>query len=291
VKELEGRVAVVTGGAGGIGRALCEEFLAEGMRVVVSDVRADAVERATTELADRGEVVGVVTDVSTYESVETLAEATYESFGACHVLCNNAGVGAPSSTPWETTVNDWRWVHGVNVMGVVHGVLAFVPRMIEAGDEGHVINTSSGDGGISPLPTASVYAASKAAVTSFTETLASQLETEGTRLRASIFYPSGGLLRTGLWEAERTRPPELARERPRTTEPMTVAKLEAMAEKGGHTLPWQDLNELARIVVDGIRHESFIFMIDRESMGDTLRERAAFLEKGELPSHPKTPFA
>ena len=101
-------------------------------------------------------------------------------------------------------------------MGVVNGVLAFVPRMIEAGEEGHVVNTSSGDGGIEPLPTASVYAASKAAVTTFTECLASQLESEGTKLRASIFYPSGGLLRTGLWTSDKTRPDELARERPRT---------------------------------------------------------------------------
>jgi NAD(P)-dependent dehydrogenase (short-subunit alcohol dehydrogenase family) len=290
VQDLEGKVAVVTGGAGGIGRALCEEFLAEGMRVVVADVQAAAVDDAVAALGAVGEVVGVVTDVSVPESVEALADATYDAFGACHVLCNNAGVGAPSSTPWETTVNDWRWVHGVNVMGVVHGVLAFVPRMIASGEPGHVINTSSGDGGIAPLPTASVYAASKAAVSIYTECLASQLESEGTRLRASIFYPSGGLLRTGLWESERTRPPGLARERPRTTEPMTVARLEAMAEKGGYQLPWQDLNELARMVVDGIRDESFIFMIGRESIGDTLRERAAAFEKGQLPPHEKGPL-
>jgi NAD(P)-dependent dehydrogenase (short-subunit alcohol dehydrogenase family) len=290
VKDLAGKVAVVTGGAGGIGKALCEELLDEGMRVVVADVQAAAVDRAVEELRPRGDVLGVTTDVSSFESVEALATTTYEAHGACHLLCNNAGVGAPSATPWETTVNDWRWVHGVNVMGVVHGVLAFVPRMITGGEEGHVVNTSSGDGGIAPLPTASVYAASKAAVTSLTECLASQLESEGTRLRASIFYPSGGLLRTGLWEAERTRPAELARERPRTTEPMTVAKLEAMAEQKGFDLPWQDLNELARIVVEGVKDESFIFMIDRESIGDTLRERAGFLEKGRLPTHPKMPF-
>jgi hypothetical protein len=120
--------------------------------------------------------------------------------------------------------------------------------------------------------------------------LASQLETEGTNLRASIFYPSGGLLRTGLWESEKTRPPELARERPRTTEPMTVSKLEAMAEQKGFALPWQDLDELARIVLDGIRDDSFIHMIDRESIGDTMRARAACFEKGQLPTHPKTPF-
>jgi len=294
MQELKGRVAVVTGGAGGIGLALCQELLAEGMHVVVSDVRADAVDTAVADLKDAASggqrVLGVVTDVSDPDSVEQLAATTFDELGACHVLCNNAGVGAPSSTPWETTVNDWRWVHGVNVMGVVHGVLAFVPRMIASGEPGYVVNTSSGDGGISPLPTASVYAASKAAVTIFTECLASQLESEGTQLRASIFYPSGGLLRTGLWESERTRPAELARERPRSTEPMTVEKLEAMAEAGGYELPWQDLNALARIVIDGIRDESFVFMIGRESIGDTLRERAAALEKGALPTHPKTPL-
>jgi NAD(P)-dependent dehydrogenase (short-subunit alcohol dehydrogenase family) len=287
---LTGRVAVVTGGAGGIGRALCEELLAEGMRVVVADIQDDAVAATASELGERGEVLGVATDVSDMASVVALADATYERFGACHVLCNNAGVGAPSSTPWETTVNDWRWVHGVNVMGVVHGTLAFVPRMIAGGEPGHVVNTSSSDGGVAPLPTASVYAASKAAVTSYTECLASQLESEGTALRASIFYPSGGLLKTGLWESERTRPAELARERPRTTEPMTVAKLEQRAADGGYQLPWQDLNELARIVVDGIRSEVFVFMLGIEGIGDQLRTRAAALERGLLPAHDHGPL-
>jgi NAD(P)-dependent dehydrogenase (short-subunit alcohol dehydrogenase family) len=281
--RLEGKVAVVTGGAGGIGLALCAAFLAEGMRVVIADVQADAVETAVARFGEEGEVEGVVTDVSDPTSVDALADATYARFGACHVLCNNAGVGAPSSTPWETTVNDWRWVHGVNVMGVVHGTLAFVPRMIASGEPGHVVNTSSGDGGIAPLPTASVYAASKAAVTIFTECLASQLESEGTNLRASIFYPSGGLLKTGLWESERTRPEVLARERPRTTEPMTVAKLEKMAEEKGYQLPWQDLDELARIVVDGIKAPRFILMKDVGSIGETLRTRAGYFERGELP--------
>jgi len=238
-------------------------------------------------LSERGEALGVVTDVTDPASVEALADATYERFGACHLLVNNAGVGAPSSTPWETTVNDWRWVHGVNVMGVVNGVLAFVPRMIEAGEEGHVVNTSSGDGGIEPLPTASVYAASKAAVTIFTECLASQLESEGTNLRASIFYPSGGLLRTGLWESDKTRPDDLARERPRTTEPMTVEKLEAMAEQGGYQLPWQDLNELARVLIAGIKDGDFITMIGREKIAETMRTRGEAFADGRLPVHEK----
>jgi NAD(P)-dependent dehydrogenase (short-subunit alcohol dehydrogenase family) len=283
MEELSGKVAVVTGGASGIGLALARAFLAEGMRVVVADIEKTALDRAQVELNGGERVMGVVTDVTDWSSVENLAKSTFDRYGACHVLCNNAGVGAPSSTVWETTINDWRWVHGVNVMGVVHGIQAFVPRMIESGEPGFVVNTSSGDGGIAPMPSASVYAASKAAVTSLTECLASQLVSEGTSLRAGIFYPSGGLLRTGLWTADRNRPADLARERPRTSEVMTIEKLEAMAKQGGRELKFQDLDELAQIVVDGVRSERFIIMIGVESIGVTMRERAAVLEKGELP--------
>jgi NAD(P)-dependent dehydrogenase (short-subunit alcohol dehydrogenase family) len=290
VQDLKGKVAVVTGGAGGIGRALVEEFMAEGAKVVIADVQQELLDGAVADLSSRGEVIGVRTDVTDPKSVDVLADRTYDAFGECHVLCNNAGVGAPSALAWETTVNDWKWVHSVNVMGVVHGILSFVPRMIEGDQAGHIVNTSSGDGGISPMPAASVYAASKAAVTVLTECLASQLESEGTKLRASIFYPSGGLLKTGLWESEKTRPTDLAREVPRKTEPMTVAKLEAMAEKSGHALPWQDLNELGRIVVGGIKSEKFIFMKGLESIGPTLRTRAEHFERGDLVPHERGMF-
>jgi NAD(P)-dependent dehydrogenase (short-subunit alcohol dehydrogenase family) len=286
----EGQVAVVTGGASGIGLALARAFVRDGMRVVLADVEEPALDRARNELGSLGgEVQCVVTDVTDPESVEALAATTFETFGACHVLCNNAGVGAPSSLIWETTVNDWRWVHGVNVMGVVHGIQSFVPRMIASGDEGYVVNTSSGDGGIEPMPSASVYAASKAAVTSLTECLAAQLVSEGTNLRAGVFYPSGGLLRTGLWTADRNRPADLARERPRNTEAMTIEKLEAMAKQGGHELKFQDLDELATVVVDGIRDERFVMMIDVASIGDTMRRRAGSLQEGALPE-PHSPL-
>jgi NAD(P)-dependent dehydrogenase (short-subunit alcohol dehydrogenase family) len=279
-------VAVVTGGASGIGLALARAFAAEEMRVVLADIEAAPLEAAVAGLRGQGaEAIGVVTDVSRADSVGALADATYAAFGACHVLCNNAGVGAPAAKVWETTVNDWRWVHGVNVMGVVHGVLAFVPRMIEAGEEGFVVNTSSGDGGIAPLPAASVYAASKAAVSSLTECLAAQLESEGTRLRAAVFYPSGGLLRTGLWTADRNRPDDLARERPRETEPMTIERLEEMSRAAGHELKFQDLDDLAALVVDGIRAERFVMMLGLDDTGATLHARADAIAAGALPAH------
>ncbi len=285
--DLNDKVAVVTGGASGIGLALVRAFAAEGMRVAVADVDDDALASVAAELEGGDDRTMVVrTDVTSLESVTALADAVFERFGGCHVLCNNAGVGAPSAKVWQTTPNDWSWVHGVNVTGVVNGILAFVPRMLESGEEGRVVNTSSSDGGISPLPTASVYAASKAAVSVLTECLAAQLAEEGPALKASVFYPSGGLLRTGLWTSERTRPPELARERPRETEAMTPERLEEMASKGGRTLHWQPLDELAALVVEGIRDGRFVIMRDADvSAGEvTLHSRAEAFGSSRLPS-------
>ncbi len=282
MREFRGRTAVITGGASGIGLALARALVGEGANVVIADIEQTALDSATATLGSDA-VLGVRTDVADAASVEALADATYEAFGACHLLCNNAGVGAPSANVWDTTVNDWRWVHGVNVMGVVHGVLAFVPRMLAGGEPGHILNTSSGDGGIEPLPAASVYAASKAAVSTLTECLAQQLISEGTDLRASILYPSGGLLRTGLWTADRNRPPELAREKPRSTPTMTIEMLEERARKAGHELPFQDLDELAQVALQGIRDDRFVIMIDVGSIGPTLRARADRFEEGALP--------
>lgn len=284
MKDLEGKVAVVTGGASGIGLALCKALATEGMRIVIADIEQSALDAAVDRLSESAAtVVGVRTDVSDAASVDALAKRTYDELGACHLLCNNAGVGAPSANVWDATVNDWKWVHGVNVMGVVNGVLSFVPLMIESGEPGHVVNTSSSDGGIAPMAAASVYASSKAAVSCLTECLATQLVSEGTQLRASIFYPSGGLLKTGLWTADRNRPPELARERPRSTPPMTVEQLEEIAQNAGRELPIQDLDELAQIFVDGVRNDRFVIMKDVQSIGSTLRERADRLTVGDLP--------
>jgi NAD(P)-dependent dehydrogenase (short-subunit alcohol dehydrogenase family) len=283
MKELRDKVAVVTGGANGIGLALVRSFLGEGMRVAIADVDPAALDDVSREFADDTSVLIHETDVTSAESVRALADTVYRRFGACNLLCNNAGVGAPSAKVWQTTPNDWAWVFGVNVTGVVHGLLEFVPRMIESGQEGHVVNTSSGDGPIAPMPAASVYAASKAAVSVITECLAAQLSEDGLPIGVSVFYPSGGLLRTGLWTADRTRPPALARERPRETEAMTPEKLEEMASKAGHTLTWQPLDELAALVVEGVRENRYVIMKGLEGAADTLRTRAEAFGAARLP--------
>ena len=285
MKQFRGRVAVVTGGASGIGRALAEAFLGEGMKVVIADVEQKALDRTVAELGRGGApVVGVATDVSQRESVLALADRVYSTHGACHVLCNNAGVGAPGVNVWETTPNDWKWVYGVNVMGVVHGIQAFVPRMLASGEEGHVLNTSSGDGGIAPLPGQSVYASSKAAVSIVTECLEAQLRAQQTKLRASIFYPSGGLLATGIWTCDRNRPSELAREKPTEGPPQTIEWFQEAARKAGFELRVQPLDELAQHALQGIREERFVIMLGLDEAAATLHARADRIGKAELPT-------
>src|SRR3977135_17182 len=177
MERLEGRVAVVTGGASGIGRAMGERFGQEGMKVVLADIEAPVLEATVKELqADDIDVMGLVTDVADYQSVERLRDAGLGADGAVHVVCTHAGVGAGASGQmWDHELNDWRWALGVNVWGVIHGIKAFIPAIIAGGDEGHIVNTSSGNGGISPLPSTPIYALSKSSVVTLTESLYAQL--------------------------------------------------------------------------------------------------------------------
>jgi NAD(P)-dependent dehydrogenase (short-subunit alcohol dehydrogenase family) len=281
VRDLSDKVAVVTGGANGIGRGIVEALLEEGARVVIADIEEPVLQATLSQLD--GDVRGVRTDVSDPASFEALAEDVFATEGACHLLFNNAGVtSGGGGKPWEQEANDWRWCFSVNVFGTANGVLSFVPRMLESGEEGIVVNTSSGDGGIAPVPYASVYASSKAAVTCFTEALAHQLAE--TPLSAAVFYPSGGLLDTGLWTAQRNRPDDLARVKERAPAPgTTFAEFKAQLEAAGRDVSVVDLLQLGRFVLAGIKDGKFVISHDLDRAGRLLHARADAIEKGELP--------
>ncbi|GGW94792.1 SDR family NAD(P)-dependent oxidoreductase [Streptomyces chryseus] len=283
----EGQVAVVTGAASGIGLAMARRFAAGGLKVVLADVEEGALEKAACGLRNEGaRVLAHVVDVSERESVTALADAAYDTFGAVHVLCNNAGVGSGAEgRMWEHEVNDWKWAFAVNVWGVFHGIQAFVPRMIADGGPGHVVNTSSGDGGIAPLPTASVYAVTKAAVVTMTESLYAHLRAEGVPVSASVLFPGPHMLRTGLWESHRNRPSRYAKERPRRTPYRSLGQWETAMRDAGHAIEFTPVEDVAETVVDGIEADRFWMLPASEHSDRQIRARARSMLDRSEPSY------
>ena len=272
MKTLDGRVAVVTGGGGGIGHAMGRAFAEAGMKVVLADIQAEPLEKAVAELtADGLDVIGVPTDVTSYDSVCALRDAAVSSYGTVHVLCNNAGIGAGAEGPmWEHELRDWEWALAVNVWGVIYGINAFVPLLLEQ-DEGHVVNTSSGNGGIAPLPPTPQYAATKAAVVTLTECLYGQLE--GTNVSASVLFPGPHMLRTGLFESWRSRPDKYAKTRPRKTPYTTVEDLETQMRAANIPIAYTEPAEVAAAVVDGVRNDQFWIHPENPRSDQILRMR------------------
>lgn len=281
---VTGSVAVVTGGANGIGKGLAQALLERGAAVVLADVDRAALRRAVDELAPHGTVRDRPTDVSDPDDVDALADEVFERDGGCQLLFNNAAVMAAGGEPWEAGANDWRWLFGVNVFGVANGVRSFVPRMIASGRPSWVVNTSSADGGLATVAGSAVYSASKAAMTCLTEALATRLAASPAPVGASLFIPSGGLLETALWESERLRPDALPRQGTSAPAPVrSLAEFREMLRSSGREVRLMDLVELGRFVLDGVQEERFLIAHEMEEVGAVLRERVDALSRGERP--------
>jgi NAD(P)-dependent dehydrogenase (short-subunit alcohol dehydrogenase family) len=211
MKEFRDKVAVITGAASGIGRALAQRFAQEGMKLVLADVEPAALERAAREIEAAGApALAVRTDVSKAADVERLAQAALEKFGAVHVVCNNAGV-ALSAPCWMNTVADWQWVLGVNLWGVIHGVRVFTPILLSQGVEGHIVNTASMAGMFSG-PGMGAYNVSKFGVVTLSETLHHELTMLAAPVHVSVLCP--GFVNTRIMDAGRNRPAELGETAP-----------------------------------------------------------------------------
>lgn len=203
MKNFQGKVAVITGGASGLGRAMAERFAREGMRIVLADVEPNALAKAEAEMKAAGaKVIAVRTDVSKAAEVEALAQKTLAAFGAVHLVANNAGV-APLGNAWENSVADWEWTLGVNLWGVIHGVRVFTPILLAQGGEAHIVNTASVSGLISP-PGSAMYNVTKHAVVTLTETLYHDLALNEARIGCSVLCPA--YVPTGIVDSERNRP-------------------------------------------------------------------------------------
>lgn len=250
MKSFQDRVAVITGGASGLGRALANRFAAAEMKLVLADIDETALEAAASELRAGGaRIVTRRTDVSSAVDVEQLARTALDAFGAVHIVCNNAGV-APMGLAWESTEADWRWVLGVNVWGVIHGVRAFTPLLLRQDDEGHIVNTASVAGLISP-PGMAAYSVSKHAVVAFSEALHHDLAARTPKVKCSVLCPA--YFPSGIADSERSRPAELASTTEKSDEQHALqANLKKAVESGRLTAA-----DIANTVFEAVRDERF----------------------------------
>lgn len=274
MKDFQDKVAVVTGAASGIGRALAEKSAALGMKVVLADVEEPALKQVEEALKSGGaQVLAVQTDVSKAADVQRLATLTFETYGGVHLLFNNAGVSA-GSTVWESSLADWQWVVGVNLWGVIHGVHAFVPRMLAQGGEGHIVNTASMAGLVSSP--GGIYPVTKHAVVALSETLYHELTITGARLRVSVLCP--GFVNTRILDAARNRPADLRNEAvQRQASPQEEMMRQFVRQAVQAGMPPAHVSD---VVFEAIRNETFYILSHPEwkeairvRMEDILQER------------------
>jgi NAD(P)-dependent dehydrogenase (short-subunit alcohol dehydrogenase family) len=281
MKDLAGRVAVVTGAASGIGRALAHRLAGEGMRVALGDVDTDALRRVADELRDAGQsAIAVACDVSRLDDVARLARETLAAFDRVDVLCNNAGVARHTGEAiWELTDKDWQWLLGVNVWGVIHGVRVFVPIMLAQPEGGHVVNTASVAGLVSG---GGAYGATKHAVVALSENLYLELERRTPRVGVSCLCP--GLVASRIVDGEAQRPAHL-REDHRTETADQLAHRSRIAERTASL--GRDPAATAALVVDGIRADRFYLVEDDPpiyvSVGERIADRFEDLQRGTNP--------
>lgn len=294
--ELRNRVAVITGGAGGIGRAIAHRLGDEGMRVMLADVSPEPLDAAVSELSAAGvDVAACITDVTDPASVEHLADETLQRFGDVHVVCNNAGVGGVSEGfLWEHDLADWRWGIDVNVLGVIHVMRSFVPRLLAAG-EGYMVNTCSGNGGFAPIakgamggPAGAVYPMTKAAVLCLSESLyihldqANEIAPHG--VRCGVLFP-GGFLDTNIWQSWKQRPDAYAPTQARHSPLVTIDDVVDRLADAGVQVQFTPLSTVAEYLVDGLQHDRFWMLAPPGQSFANVGNRARSIAKGTLPRY------
>ena len=273
MKELNGKVAVVTGASSGLGRATALALSREGMRVAIADVDVAGLDKLAREMGDQGaKPLTQRTDVTRGDEMDVLAERVFDELGGTHLLCNCAGV-ALSAPVWETTVGDWQWTLGVNLWGVIHALRAFVPRLI-AQDSGHIVNATSIAGLISP-PGSGAYSAGMHAVVSLSETLHHDLKEIGASVGVSVLCPA--YVPTGSPESEAKRPKEFANP-PREISPLQRAK-QAMLRKAAQSGRISE-DQVAQMLISGVKANRFYILTHprikgaiEDRMHDILEER------------------
>lgn len=283
MNEFEGQVAVITGAASGIGRRLAIRCAQEGLKLVLADIEPTTLSQTEALLSAAGAtVLSVVTDVSKASQVEALAQKTLDTFGAVHLLFNNAGVALVGPAVWEYTPADWEWLIGVNLWGVIHGIRVFVPIMLSQESKCHIINTASGAGLLSN-PNFGAYNVTKHAVVTLSETLHHELVQKGAKIKVSVLCPRA--VNTKLFELSRNRPSQL----------LNDAKQKAQ-RKDKYEPFWQQMQQItetgmspvqvADVVFEAIRNEKF-YILTHPKVKDGVQMRMEDILQERHPTNPR----
>ncbi|MDA7796957.1 SDR family NAD(P)-dependent oxidoreductase [Gammaproteobacteria bacterium] len=288
MENFTGKLAVVTGAASGVGLAISTALAKEGAKVILTDIEASSLEAAAKALTDESlDVYFKVADVSSPDSMMELADWCVSEHGPVHLLFNNAGVAPAELLPiWETKPNDWQWAYSVNVMGVLHGIQAFVPGMLAHGQASRVINTCSGNGAFINLPSTPIYTSSKASVSSITEVLKLQLEQAESSVEVSILFPGPHTVRTKLFSAERNRPEELARDPNAPVHPISsVEDMLEMMSSMGIEMETTEPEEVASFCLGEIKKGNYWINPENEKSEQAFKDRVdSILSRSDLPN-------
>jgi NAD(P)-dependent dehydrogenase (short-subunit alcohol dehydrogenase family) len=283
---IEDKLVVITGGASGVGFAIGKKIAELGGNVVLTDIESQQLEKAVAELELHGlKASTYVADVSSYESMQDLASKIEKEHGSVDYLFNNAGVAPAELLPiWETKPNDWSWAYGVNIMGVIHGIQAFLPNMLASGKAAHVINTCSGNGAFINLPSTPIYTSSKAAVASITEVLKHQLAQMQSLIKVSILFPGPHTVRTNLFTAERNRPETLARDVNAPEHPIkSVEDMVEMMKSMGVEMETTSPEEVAEFCVSELEKGNYWINPYNEKSDGAFKERVeSILSRSDL---------
>jgi NAD(P)-dependent dehydrogenase (short-subunit alcohol dehydrogenase family) len=278
MQEFEGRVAVITGAASGIGRALTEKCIAEGMHVVMADIEESVLNTVSAELqaTTNNKVLPVVTNVALESALQNVLKEAVDNFGGVHILFNNAGVGGGGNA-WTATQRDWDWVLGVNLWSVIYGLRVFVPQMISQDTPCHIVNTASVAGLIGGSTNA-LYSVTKHGVVALTENLYRDLHNENTKIGCSVLCP--GFVNTNIFDSGRNRPDDLQNQTAPTAatpeDEQRIAMFREVLKQG------MQPEDIAEVVFDGIRDDR-LYVLSHDHFTDMIKLRADNITKGNNP--------
>lgn len=277
MQDFSGKVALITGGASGVGRSLAFALGEKGAKIAVGDVDKTAMEQVATDLAAQGiEAIVEHCDVTSVDSINSLADAAQQQLGGLDLVFANAGIGAgEAGAMWDYSEKDWQWCFNVNVWGVINSIRALMPRLVATGKEAHFVVTGSGNGAYTILPDAPIYTTSKAAVHAITENLHYQCQAGGLPVKVSALFPGPHVVDTGLFNSGRVRPEELKKEVEGNESGInSVEDMKKMAAEFGIEMEFTHPDEVAAMAVKGLEQDAFWLLETTADTDAKIRARA-----------------